>query len=77
MRFSHKPQGPAEYFAKHPAVYALSLLGAGTACAIFAARAAGGSRGLRRLGWGILSALEATIFIGMVVTREEARRSGV
>ena len=66
--------GPAEYFDKHPAVYVLSLAGAGAAVAAFATRAAG-ANGIRRLGWIALFALEAMIFIGMVVTREESRRS--
>jgi hypothetical protein len=66
--------GPGKFFADHPAVYALSLSGAGTAVGVFAARAAQ-SRGTRRLGWIILFALEAAIFIGVVVVREDARRS--
>lgn len=70
----HAVEGPARFFAEHPALYALSLAGAGSAVALFATRAAG-SRGARRLGWIALFALEAAIFIGMVVVREDARRS--
>jgi hypothetical protein len=65
--------GPGTFFARHPALYALSLSGAGTAVGIFAARAAQ-SRGSRRLGWSLLFVLEAAIFIGIVVVREGARR---
>jgi hypothetical protein len=41
---------------------------------IFATRAAC-ARGPRRLGWIALFALEAAIFIGIVVVREEAHRA--
>lgn len=67
-------QGPARYFAEHPVAYALSLAGASAAVSIFATRAAC-SRGSRRLGWIALFALEAAIFIGIVVVREEAVRA--
>jgi hypothetical protein len=67
-------EGPARYFAEHPLAYALSLAGASAAVSIFATRAAY-SRGPRRLGWIALFALEAAIFIGIVVVREEALRA--
>jgi hypothetical protein len=69
-----KMEGPGAYFAEYPLAYALSLAGAGTAVSIFATRAAC-SRGPRRLGWIALFALEAAIFIGIVVVREEAHRA--
>ncbi len=62
--------GPGEFFANNSLAYILSLSSAGTAVGIFAARAIT-SRGLRRLGWAILSALEAVIFIGIIVVTEE------
>jgi hypothetical protein len=67
-------EGPARYFAEHPLAYALSLAGASAAVSIFATRAAY-ARGPRRLGWIALFALEAAIFIGIVVVREEAHRA--
>ena len=67
-------QGPGEFFANNPLAYALSLSGAGTAVGLFATRAAT-SRGLKRLGWALLSALEAIIFIGIIVVTEEAKRA--
>lgn len=67
-------EGPARFLAERPAAYALSLAGASVAVSIFATRAAT-SRGARRLGWIALFALEAAIFIGIVVVREDARRS--
>jgi hypothetical protein len=69
-----RTKGPAEFFLEHPAIYAVSLAGAGVAVGIFAARARG-AHGLRRFGWALLFALEAAIFTGIVVTRERARRS--
>ena len=66
--------GPGEFFANNALAYALSLSGAGTAVGLFAARAAT-SRGLSRLGWALLSALEAVIFIGIIVVTEEAKRA--
>lgn len=66
--------GPGEYLATHPVAYALSVAGAGTAVGVFASRAAT-SRGLRRLGWVLLFALEATIFVGVVVATENAKRA--
>lgn len=68
-------EGPARYFAEHPVAWALSLAGSSAAVSIFATRAAT-ARGARRLGWIALFALEAAIFIGIVVIREDARRSG-
>ena len=68
-----RTNGPGKFFADNPIAYAVSLLGAGTAVCIFAYRAVV-SRGPRRPGWALLSALEASIFIGMVVATEEARR---
>lgn len=65
-------EGPARYFAEHPVAYALSLAGASAAVSLFATRAAC-TRGSRRIGWIALFALEAAIFIGIVVVREEAR----
>ncbi|MFU8891711.1 MAG: hypothetical protein ACNA76_08730 [Anaerosomatales bacterium] len=67
-------EGPAGYFAEHPLAYVLSLAASGAAVSIFATRAAC-SRGPRRLGWIALFALEAAIFIGIVVVREEAHRA--
>lgn len=67
-------QGPGEFFANHPLAYVLSLSGAGAAVGLFATRAAT-SRGLERLGWALLSALEAIIFIGIIVVTEEAKRA--
>ena len=65
--------GPGVFFANNALAYALSLSGAGTAVGIFAARAAT-SRGLKRLGWALLSALEAVIFIGIIVVTEKAKQ---
>lgn len=65
--------GPGVFFLEHPAAYGLSLSGAGAAVGIFATRA-GGSSGFRRLGWFLLCALEAAIFIAMVFVRRDARR---
>jgi len=67
-------EGPARYFAEHPVAYALSLAGASAAVSLFATRAAC-TRGSRRIGWIALFALEAAIFIGIVVVREEAHRA--
>jgi len=66
--------GPGRYFAEHPVAWALSLAGASAAVSIFATRAAF-ARGPRRLGWIALFVLEVAIFIGIVVVREDARRS--
>lgn len=65
--------GPGSFFSEHPAAFALSLAGAGTAIGMFAWRAAR-ARGARRLGWAALFALEVVIFVGIVVAREDARR---
>lgn len=69
-----RANGPGEFLAAHPVVYALSLSGAGTAVGIFTYRAAT-SRGLRRVGWMVLSALEAIIFIGVVAVTADAKRA--
>jgi hypothetical protein len=69
-----RANGPGEFLATHPVAYSLSLSGAGAAVGIFAYRAAT-SRGLKRVGWVLLSALEAMIFIGVVVVAEDAKRA--
>jgi len=66
--------GPGSFFAAHPVAYAVSLSGAGTATGVFASRAAR-TRGLKRIGWILLVALEAAIFIGIVSSTEHAKRS--
>ena len=66
--------GPGSFFAAHPAAYAISLSGAGAAGGVFASRAAR-SRGLKRLGWILLFALEVAIFIGIVSSTGNAKRS--
>jgi len=66
-------KGPGEFFAHNTCAYVLSLVGASAAVSLFTARAAT-ARGLKRLGWALLAALEAAIFIGIVVVTEEAKR---
>jgi hypothetical protein len=73
-RLLSRLNGPGEFFANNAFAYALSLSGAGTAVGLFATRAAT-ARGLKRLGWALLSALEAVIFIGIIVVTEEAKRA--
>lgn len=62
------PQGPPRYLAEHPAVWALSLAGAGGAAAAMAVRAAR-ARGLRRCGWAALTLLELGIALGILRLR--------
>jgi hypothetical protein len=68
-----RANGPGEFFARHPVAYSLSLSGAGAAVGIFASRAAR-SRGPRRLGWILLSALEAMTFVGIIVVTRQAKK---
>ena len=65
-------QGPARFFADHPAARAMSLAGAGSAIGVFVARA-GRSRGARRFGWTVLALLEMVIFAGIIGLRGEHR----
>ncbi len=58
-------QGPGDFFASHPALYTLSVVGAAVAGAAMAARAIRG-RGLARLGWAALAVLEVGIVTGIV-----------
>jgi len=69
-----RANGPGEFLASRPVAYSLSLSGAGAAAGIFAYRAAA-SRGLKRVGWALLSALEVMIFFGVAVVTEDAKRA--
>jgi len=71
----HASEGPAEFFADHPAARLASLAGAGTAVGVFAGRAAR-SRGLSRMGWIALCALEVLVFVGILSLRTDVRNSG-
>ena len=61
-------QGPPRYLAEHTAVWALSLAGAAGAAGAMAVRAAR-ARGLARLGWAVLAALELGITLGLLSLR--------
>jgi hypothetical protein len=58
-------EGPVRYLAEHPALHALSLLGAAGAAGAFALRAARAT-GTRRLGWAALAALELGVVAGIL-----------
>jgi hypothetical protein len=61
-------EGPPRYLAEHPALWALSLAGAGGATFALAVRAVR-ARGGRRLGWALLALLELGITLGILGLR--------
>ena len=57
--------GPGPFFARHPALYRLSLAAASGAMVAFAAKARRSPRGWRRLGWGALAVLQGAQVLGI------------
>jgi hypothetical protein len=58
-------RGPGEFFARHRVLYAVALLGAASAGAVFAVRAIRSS-GPRRVGWTTLAVLQVVQVLGIM-----------
>jgi hypothetical protein len=63
------PSGPGRYFADHPAVYRISVVGSG-GVALYAASRAVRAAGARRASWMALALLETAITAGMMQARQ-------